>query len=144
MAHDFHNPRPLPEAMPLRENLTGLDVAFSTADGHLHAGGAYLSYHEGQCRLVEREWKDRANQLFFRGGSLADLGLQIKPGLDRGAVMANIRWLLTSFGPKHEEKEATVGFALQSWCEPLVGQPTAHQAQRKKPRKGKNRIRRAA
>jgi hypothetical protein len=144
--HDHRNPRPLPDAMPLNPNLTGVDMAFSTAAGYLHKGGAYLDYYEGQCEQVPREWQDKANTLFFSGGSLADLGLQVKPDLDPAVVRANIRWLLSSWGPKHEEKQATVGFALMSWCEPYVPQDkadTPHQTQRKKARKGKGRIARA-
>lgn len=143
--YDFHNPRPLPEAMPLNTGLTSADVVFSTASGVLHKGGAYLDYYEGQCGLVPREWQVKANTLFFNGGALADLGLQVKRGLDPAVVRANIRWLLSSWNPKHEQKQSTVGFALMSWCEPYAPQPkppTPHQAQRKKPRRGKRRIRR--
>jgi len=115
--YDHNNPRPLPEDMPLLD-LGAVDMAFSTANGHLHSGGRYLSYYEGQCDLVPAEWQKRANTLFFKGGGLDGLGLKIKTGLDRAKVQANLHHLLSSWGPKHEEKAATVGFALMKWCEP--------------------------
>lgn len=87
-----------------------------------------------------------ASNLFFRGGKLADHGLQFKPGIDRAKAAAAIRGLLSSFAPKHEIKIGTVGYALSQWCEDYTPEPTPHQAQRKKPpHKGKrsHRIRRA-
>lgn len=123
--YDSRNPRPLPDDMPLKSDLTGADIVFPTASGHLHDGGAYLSYYDGQCGLVDRDWCRKAGSLFFSGGSLAGLGLKIRPDLNPSHVHANLRWLLGSWGAKHEEKEATVGFALSKWCEPLEAQAEA-------------------
>ncbi len=117
---DFQNPRPLPEDYPLFD-VDPVSAVFSTARGHIHNGGMYLSYHEGQCKLVPREWQDKASSLFFRGGSLEGLGLRPRADLGDDAaprIRMALRLLLGSFEPKHEEKEATVGFALMKWCEP--------------------------
>jgi hypothetical protein len=112
--YGWDNPRPLPDAYPIRSDLTGVDLAFSTASGLLHSGGAYLDYHGGQCRLVDRKWVDLANTLFFRGGKLSDHGLKVREGLDSAAVHNTLRWLASSWEPKHEQKEATVGFLIST------------------------------
>ncbi len=119
MEYDFKNPRPLPETYPLKDGLTGADLAFSTASGDLHNGGAYLSYYDGQCSLVESKWEDRANHLFFRGGKLEDIGLQLKDQVDPASFFRTLRWLLSSWSPKQEQKSATVGFVLASHCDEI-------------------------
>lgn len=69
-----------------------------------------------------REWHrefhcDVASKLFFTGGSLADYGLKVRDGLDRGDVMRALRACLGSWEPKHEHKIAGVGYLLSQWCE---------------------------
>lgn len=109
---------PLPDDYPLFD-VDDISIVFSTAQGHVADGGPYLDYYAGQCRDVPRAYKDKANHLFFHGGSLADIGLKAREGYDAARVRRAIQYLLGSFAPKHEEKEATVGFALMKWCEPL-------------------------
>ena len=123
--YDFRNQRPLPDTMPLRDDLTRADMAFPTASGHLHSGGAYLDFYQGQCGLVGRQWTDIASALFFNGGKIEDFGLRLSDGLDAAAVRANLHWLLGSFSPKHQEKEATVGFAISKWFERVSAQAEA-------------------
>lgn len=119
--YDFQNPRPLPDTYPApAKPLTGIDVAFSTASGHLHKGGAYLSYHEGQCKLVDRKWKDIASSLFFKGGRIEDFGFRLREDAPAQARVV-VRQLMASWDPKHEEKEATVGFVISKWWEPEDG-----------------------
>jgi hypothetical protein len=60
-----------------------------------------------------------ASTLFFKGGTLAEHGLQFKPEIDKGKAMRAIRALLCSFAPPHEIKGGTVGYALSQWCEPI-------------------------
>lgn len=119
---DWQNPRPLPTEFPFY-TVDGISAAFSTASGHLHKGGQYLSYYEGQCDLVPREWQKIADGLFFRGGKLADYGIKPKDGIDPAKLRQTISYLLSSWGPKHEEKAATVGFALMNWCDKTDGSP---------------------
>ncbi len=113
---DFGNPRPLPDEYPLPRPSVA-DQVFPTANGHVSFGGPYLNYYEGQCKHVPREWERRADMLFFKGGSLESVGLKPKPEYTAAEIMAALRWLLGSWSPKHEEKAATVGFALSKWCE---------------------------
>lgn len=83
-----------------------------------------------------------ASDLLFQGGKLADFGLALKPDIDKVAAMHAIRAWLCSFAPEHEIKIWTVGYALSKWCEDATQEPTPHQAQRRKKRKGGHRIRR--
>lgn len=108
---------PLPDDYPLFD-VDNISLVFSTAHGHVADGGPYLDYYGGQCRAVPREYKEKASHLFFCGGSLADIGLKAREGFDAVRVRRAVQYLLGSFAPKHEEKEATVGFALMKWCEP--------------------------
>lgn len=128
--YDFHNPKPLPDDYPVFD-IDPISVAFSTLEGPKY----YLSYYEGQCFLVDRRWTDIASSLFFRGGKVEDFGLKLRDGLDKRKVMMCLRALLGSFGPKHEEKEATVGFAISKWFEDAPKPQMPHQAQRKKGRR---------
>lgn len=117
--YDFSNPRPLPDEYPM-PTLSGVDVAFSTARGCLHQGGAYLSYHEGQCGLVDRKWEKVADALFFNGGKVEDHGLKLREGIDKATAYNTLRWLLSSWEPKQEQKSATVGFVISKWWEPIA------------------------
>jgi hypothetical protein len=123
MIYDFRNPRPLPDDYPVFD-LTDAQVAFST-----FGGARYLNYYEGQCDLVPREWQKLASTMFFRGAQKADNGdwligetrLKVKDGIDPVKAGRCISALLRSFEPKHEEKEATVGFALSKWFDRVDG-----------------------
>lgn len=102
-----------PPAVTLHD-FTGLDAVFGASGKH------YLT------REQLGDWYDMnqhtpfhkaAAQIFYKGGKLADFGLTIKPGLDKGKVMTNVRALLCSFEPKHEIKMGTVAAALANWCD---------------------------
>lgn len=107
---------PLPDDYPLFD-VSDVDVAFSTASGTIDRGGRYLTRE--QQRLVPSEYRDKANSLFFNGGSLASVGLKPREGNDPKRIARALRYLLSSFEPSHEQKDATVGFALMKWCEPV-------------------------
>lgn len=109
----------LPDDYPLFD-VDDLSVAFSTADGVIGEGGYYLRRYPPQYSLVPREYSDKASYLFFNGGSLADVGLKPRDGFDSKRILRALRFLLSSWGPSHEQKEGTVGFALMKWCEPLA------------------------
>lgn len=108
----------LPDDYPLFD-VEDVDVVFSTAGGYVATGGRYLSRADRQCYLVPREYQDKADHLFYRGGSLADIGLKPRGGNDLKRIMRALRYLLSSWEPSAEEKSGTVGFALMKWCEPL-------------------------
>lgn len=56
-------------------------------------------------------WTSKASQLMFVGGKV-----DLKPEIDRTAAMRQLRACLGSFEPKHEHKEAGVGYLLSLWC----------------------------
>lgn len=58
-----------------------------------------------------------AEGLFGQGGKLADYDLTIKDGINEAKVMAALRALMSSWGPKHEVKIGTVAVALANWCD---------------------------
>lgn len=108
----------LPSDYPLFD-VADADVAFSNASGVIGEGGYYLRRSPPQYSLVPDEYVDKASTLFFKGGDLGAIGLKPRAGHDLKRIMRALRFLLTSFEPSHEQKEATVGFALMKWCEPI-------------------------
>lgn len=106
--NEERHPFPVPE-------FDGATVAFGAPCS------AYLTREEmGDDFYNDRNRYTRAAQsLFFRGGSLADHGLRLKPGIDRTLAMRALRALLGSFEPKHEIKIGTVGYALREWCDDI-------------------------
>lgn len=66
-----------------------------------------------------------ASGLFFRGGRLEDFGVQFRAGINPGIARAAIHAWLCSFAPPHEQKEATVAWALSVWGEPRLKQGEA-------------------
>ncbi|MGO4316672.1 hypothetical protein [Agrobacterium sp. MCAB5] len=91
---------------------------FPVFTGASAAFGARLNDYPPMSAVpeVRKEFRNAFSTLFFRGGSLADFGLSIKPGLDRNQVMTALRSLMSSFDPKHEHKEAVVAWCLSEWC----------------------------
>lgn len=81
--------------------------------------GARLNEYPDRASIpkIDPKFEDVVSALFFRGGSLADHGLKLKAGINRGAAMTAIRAWLCSFDPKHEHKTETVAWALSEWCE---------------------------
>lgn len=63
---------------------------------------------------VPRKFVDMANNLFFSGGELPEFA----PCVDRTKAARAIRAMLSSWGPSHESKESTVGYALWLWATP--------------------------
>lgn len=65
------------------------------------------------------DYKDEArcfSELFFKGGKLAWHGFQLKPEIKEQGGWRLIGWLMNDMRPSHGAKEATVCYALRSWC----------------------------
>lgn len=80
------------------------------------AFGADESRYFNRRRLpdVPREYTEKAQSLFFNGGSLPKFAKQV----DANKAAMAVRALLTSFAPSHESKMATVGYAMWLWSTP--------------------------
>lgn len=117
---------------------TDVQIAFGAS------GSDYLTREQmGDDFYADRnEFTRHAQSLFFNGGSLLPSGRRWRADIDRAKASRAIRAWLISFDPKHEVKIGTVGFAMAQWTE-VGDEPeaprTAHQAQRKKPRKPKGK-----
>lgn len=81
-------------------------------------GSAYLTREQmGDDFYGDRNHFTRTAQtLFFKGGSLADHGLSMRPEIDRTKAFRALKAWMCSFEPKHEIKIGTVGYALSKWC----------------------------
>lgn len=60
---------------------------------------------------VPSDWIKAANDLFYKGGYLPDLD----PRVDVKDAARAVRAWLASWGPAHEQKETTVGYAFWVW-----------------------------
>lgn len=60
-----------------------------------------------------------ASALFFEGGSLAEHGLRLKPGVDADRFYRTLRAYIASFAPQHEHKMATCGWLIETFTEPV-------------------------
>lgn len=56
-----------------------------------------------------------AQDLFFKGGKMADYGYTCREGVDQNDAIRAIRAVLGSFQPKHEHKIAAVGWMIDQW-----------------------------
>lgn len=92
----------------------GLDMAF----------GARLKDYPPYAEIPEQFKRHGAPEckavsaLFFRGGTLADHGRKLKPGVDKAAFFSSLRAMLSSFEPKHEHKEAACAWLMAEYTEP--------------------------
>lgn len=66
----------------------------------------FRDFRGNKCTIMASDW-------FF--GQLKELP-KVKPGLDETQVYAALRSILVSFEPKHEHKEAGVGYLISQWC----------------------------
>lgn len=73
-----------------------------------------LYFDRRKLPFVPRKFIDMADELFFSGGKLPAFA----PCVDQKKAHRAIRVLLTSWGPSHESKRATVGYALWLWTTP--------------------------
>lgn len=65
---------------------------------------------------VPREHAGAAMELFYEGGKLPDFD----PRVDRALATRAMKAWLGSWAPSHEQKEATVGYALWVWSTPAA------------------------
>lgn len=93
--------------------VTGLDMAFSTlkTDKALLEEAKKRGFYNAHTR-----YNDLFNKLFFGGGNVV-----FKDGLDpefRSKAWAYCKAFMTSFEPKHEEKEAIAAMLMSELIEP--------------------------
>jgi len=61
------------------------------------------------------KWGKLVTQMFFVG--LKKLELKPRPGVDKDKALRHIRYILGSWEPKHEHKEAGAAFLFNEWFE---------------------------
>jgi hypothetical protein len=61
------------------------------------------------------KWNRLVSAMFFSG--LKKLDLKPKPGVDKNKALCHIRYILGSWEPKHEHKEAGAAFLFNEWFE---------------------------
>ena len=65
------------------------------------------------CDMVfHNKWTRIASSLFFKGGQLPPT----RDCISRRIAVGHIQTALASFQPKHQHKEAGVGYLLSLWC----------------------------
>lgn len=67
-----------------------------------------------EFKEFRNKYTDIASRWFF--GMLKELP-KVKEGLDKNDVYRALRSILVSFQPKHEHKEAGVGYLISQWCD---------------------------
>ncbi len=90
---------------------------------------AFVSREDGS--KYEREFAKEAsvaNKIFFKGGTLAEYGLKLKPEVDSKKAHLALRALLCSWNPPHEAKIGTVARYLNSWCDHCEPETSAPEA----------------
>lgn len=103
-------------------NFDGIEAVF----------GANLSHYPDMDSIPDEFRHGRAkgcdvfSKLFFSGGKVEDHGLQLKPGVDRSKFYRALRALMSSFEPKHELKEATCGWLIESHTEAISDKTQPH------------------
>lgn len=90
----------------------GADAAFPTS-----TKGMMPEYKDipGEFKDFNKKtkWNDLVSAMFFCG--LKSLDLKPKPGVDRGKALRHIKYILGSWEPKHEHKEAGAAFLFCEW-----------------------------
>ena len=92
---------------------TNLDAAF----------GAELSDYPPYDMIPEElrgghtKFNAAVSTLFFKGGSLTDVGLKLKDGVDRSDFFGALQSMLGSFAPKHEHKDAACAWLMSEYTE---------------------------
>lgn len=85
-------------------------AAFPGSIRHLMPPRAALdSYSNGWGSRLFNDW-------FYSG--LKSLELAPKEGIDKKKAMRHITTIMSSFEPKHEDKEAACGYLFEQWFEP--------------------------
>jgi hypothetical protein len=70
-----------------------------------------------QFRRGNTPANDVVGTLFYKGGSLDQFGLRLKPGVDRSAFYGALKAMLCSFAPKHEHKDAACAWLVHEFTE---------------------------
>lgn len=92
--------------------LDGVDVVFPTT-----TRGMMPEYKDIPKEFTSgnTKWNELVSAMFFTG--LKKLELKPKPGIDQKKALRHIRYILGSFEPKHEHKEAGAAFLFNEWFE---------------------------
>ena len=86
--------------------------AFSDAEIVFGAPGSAF-FPRNNLPHVPVKYTSLANSLFFNGGEVPEL----RSDINHDMAMRYLRSMLSSWSPSHEQKEATVGYALWCWME---------------------------
>lgn len=98
------------------------EVALGASAGRFY-GSRGWDEGKSDASPINRLLRDEAeivSTLFFRGGSLRDLGREYKPGIDHRKAQRALQALLGSFGVSHQQKEATCALAIHHWTQPIA------------------------
>lgn len=98
--------KPIPE-------VTDLDCAFGAA---MRILPPYKELPD-EFRSMRGKFCDAVSQLFYKGGTLSDLGLRPKEGVDESKVYRVLKACLGDFAPSHEHKIGGTGYLLSQWYE---------------------------
>jgi len=93
---------------PVKQGLTKIDIAFPTGVlecmPELSSIGAYDK---------KRDYERVISDWFYVG--LKSLDVVPREGVNQGAAIAHIKWVMGSFEPKHEHKIAACAWLLNEW-----------------------------
>lgn len=71
------------------------------------------------------KWNELVSAMFFLG--LKKLELKPRPGVDKDKAMRHIKYILGSWEPKHEHKEAGAAFLFNEWFEDVTFEPKPYE-----------------
>lgn len=98
------------------QKVTDLDIAFPADVMHLMP--PYMDI-PAKFRHGRTEWNQFMSDWFYHGITSISK-LEPKEGIDKKEAFRHIKCIMGSFQPKHEHKEASVAYLLDSWFEPGV------------------------
>lgn len=102
----------------LPKELDDVNVAFPTSvDGMMPA---YRDIPD-EFKCSTNKWNKLFGDWFYAG--LAELELTPKEGVDKDKALRHIRYIMRSWDPKHEHKEAGIAFLLNEWFEDAKWSP---------------------
>jgi hypothetical protein len=100
-----------PAVFPVHE-FDGIDLAFPTKTKGLMPEYAEIPK---EFKAGRTKWNQLFADCFYSG--LKSLELTPKEGIDKNKAWAHIRYIMGSWEPKHEHKEAAVAYLLSQWFE---------------------------
>jgi hypothetical protein len=104
-------------AYPLRD-YTDVECVYGANIKHYLTMEELGKFTEEQTEALD-PWCEVVGKLFFKGGKLENYGVRPRSDVHVVKLYRAIQALLKSWGPKHEEKEATVAVLLANYCEAI-------------------------